>query len=296
MRSARLTFPGAWHHVMNHSLGNQLLFENERHMQEFLDLLNYAVRLYGVRLICYCLLPTHFHLLVQNVSGKLSDFMKYLNSTWAMRYRTKVGGRGYLFQSRFKSTLIQDDVHLETVLAYILLNPVRAGLVRSAWDYRFSSINSYYKKSSGRLDAGFVRDLFPAKKDLNRIISYWEGKELKPVATRIGPVLGSADFISKSLARYDKRTASVGTKRRRIEERNGRSMESVIIAFEKERRIKLEKIDTRTIEGKRLRTDLLVRLREKAGMSYPEIIKIPLFSGLKLSSLGSMIRIAKRTR
>jgi hypothetical protein len=97
----------------------------------------------------------HFHLVLENTSGKMSDFMRQLNGHYAMNYRKIMGGQRYVFQNRFKSTLIENDSYLLTSIAYTLLNPVRARLVDRYDGYVWSSANDYFKADSPASDMRF---------------------------------------------------------------------------------------------------------------------------------------------
>ena len=89
-----------------------------------------------MRLLAYCLMPNHFHLAARpRPDGDLSDYMMWLLTAHVRRYHTS----GHVWQGRFRAFAIQEDDHLLTVLRYIERNPVRAGLVQRAEDWRWSS-------------------------------------------------------------------------------------------------------------------------------------------------------------
>ncbi len=78
-----------------------------------------------IRLFAYCIMDNHYHLVLENASDRLSDFQMLLNVQYGMYYRKMEGGKGYVFQSRFKSTLIENDSYLIQSIRYLLRNPVR---------------------------------------------------------------------------------------------------------------------------------------------------------------------------
>jgi putative transposase len=102
----------------------------------------------GIRFCAYCLMPNHFHLVVwPKTDGQLSRFMQWLGITPAARWACPsphrgcvTGGRGYLYQSRFRSFPIQQDHHSLSVCRYVERNPLRANLVAKAQDWRWSSL------------------------------------------------------------------------------------------------------------------------------------------------------------
>ena len=98
---------------------------------------------YEVRLLAYCLMPNHFHLVLQaEATGAVSEAMQWAQTSYVSRFRVRYGSTGHIFQGRFKSFPIQNDQHLLTVMRYVERNPVRANLVDSALDWRWSSSRS----------------------------------------------------------------------------------------------------------------------------------------------------------
>jgi len=93
-----------------------------------------------IRLFSYCVMDNHYHLVLENSSGRMSDCLRLLNGQYGMYYRKMYGGKGYVFQSRFKSTIIENDGYLIKSIAYLLQNPVRAGIVAIARNYIWSSV------------------------------------------------------------------------------------------------------------------------------------------------------------
>jgi putative transposase len=128
---------------MNRSSGNIELFEDAGDYEAFLRVLAEALeRLPDIRLCAYCLMPNHFHLVLwPRVHGQLSTFMQRLTMTHALRWHAHRhdGGRGHLYQARFKSFAIQQDGHFLSVCRYVERNAVRAMLCARAEQWRWSS-------------------------------------------------------------------------------------------------------------------------------------------------------------
>jgi putative transposase len=112
MQRIRLTYPGALHHAMNRGHDGDKTFSGTDLKKKFIDILSETSRKFKIRNIAYCLLDNHYHLVVENSSGRLSEFFKHLNGRYGIHYRKKMGGEGYVFQRRFKSEIIQDDFYL----------------------------------------------------------------------------------------------------------------------------------------------------------------------------------------
>jgi len=129
---------------MNRSAGKIDLFEDEGDYAAFERVLAEAVeRDPSVRLCAYCLMPNHFHLVLWPKSdGALSRFMQWLTMTHAQRWHAHrhTGGRGHLYQSRFRSFPVQRDEHFLSVCRYVERNALRANLVERAQDWRWGSL------------------------------------------------------------------------------------------------------------------------------------------------------------
>jgi putative transposase len=89
--------------------------------------------------LAYCLMPNHFHLIVEAEIEQLSVAMHYVNGTYAQRFNRVHGYRGHLFQGRFHAKPVREEAHLPQSLRYVLLNPVRAGLCERPEQWRWSS-------------------------------------------------------------------------------------------------------------------------------------------------------------
>ncbi len=110
----------------------------------YLELLREAGERTDVRLLAYCLLPNHFHLLLwPRAHGDLSAYMMWLTTAHVRRYHQHYHSSGHVWQGRFRSFPIQEDEHLLIVHRYIERNPVRAGLVARAQDWLWSSAAPY---------------------------------------------------------------------------------------------------------------------------------------------------------
>jgi putative transposase len=279
---------------MNRGYGGRRIFGRIEEKGRFLEILEESSVLYRMRVFVYCVMDNHYHLILQNSSGKLSEFMKRLNGEYGAYYRRKVGGSGYVFQGRFKSTLIQEDAYMTVAVVYALLNPVRAGMVRSPWRYDWSSIGEYFDaRDDSFLDIDFVRDLFGKRSVLDGLLREWRTRDLPVKRTRVGDVLGDERFIESATRRFDRRKKRSESRRRRIEEYDFESAEKVIGDFEKRIGRSIKRIETSTRAGTRLRDELLVLLKDRAGLTYTQIVSYPPFRSLKCHSLGQLYRRAK---
>jgi putative transposase len=140
-RTARATPGGFCYHALNRGNGRAAVFHTDDDYNAFVGLLADAAARFPVRLIGFCVMPNHFHLAVWPPGdADLSASMHGLLTTHARRYQQCYRTTGHVWQGRFRCFPIQEDEHLLAVLRYIERNSLRAGLVRRAEDWRWSSL------------------------------------------------------------------------------------------------------------------------------------------------------------
>ena len=132
---------GYVYHVINRGNGRTTVFHKTQDYEAFLSLLVEAKKRHRVKIFGFCLMPNHFHLVLEPAhQTALSQFMQWLLTSHVRRYHQHYGSSGHVWQGRFKSFAVQRDEHLITVLRYILQNPVRAGLSSTAREWAWSSL------------------------------------------------------------------------------------------------------------------------------------------------------------
>lgn len=142
-RQARVSVGDTIYHVINRANGRQRIFHAEEGYQNFEDLLEKAVELTGMRLLGYCIMPNHWHLiLLPRTNMMMSGFMGWLTLTHTRQYRvrTRTIGYGHLYQGRYKSFPVEEDEHFIDLLRYVEQNPLRAKLVKRSEDWRWGSL------------------------------------------------------------------------------------------------------------------------------------------------------------
>jgi putative transposase len=141
-RHRRITFGGTIYHVCNRGSRKGPLFNAPEEYAAFERLLASARELRAMRIVAYCLMVNHWHLLLWPLrDGDLSQFLHWVTGTHASRWRrqTKTQGQGAVYQSRFCAVGVLDLLHFLRVCRYIERNPVEASLVRRAEDWSWSS-------------------------------------------------------------------------------------------------------------------------------------------------------------
>jgi putative transposase len=143
-RQARLTPGGYVYHVLNRGVGRMTLFDKDADYEAFEKVLGQALqREPGVSLLCYCLMPNHWHLVLRPAEdGELGRLMQWLTLTHSRRWQQHrhCHGSGHVYQGRYKSFPVQQDVHFLSVCRYVERNPLRAGLVQRAEDWPWCSL------------------------------------------------------------------------------------------------------------------------------------------------------------
>ena len=137
------------YHVTARGNAQDAIFLDEQDYRAFCDALSTTVE--RNRWLChsYCLLPNHYHLLLETPEPNLGRGMLVLNGRYARRFNRRYQRYGHVFQGPYGAVLLQDDDHLLEVCRYIALNPVRAGLAGSPGDWPWSS----YGALAGLADA-----------------------------------------------------------------------------------------------------------------------------------------------
>jgi putative transposase len=139
-RNPRASRGGYCYHVLNRGNARRTIFHKDGDFAAFVQLLRQAGERIPVRLLAYCLMPNHFHLVLwPRHDGDLSDYMRWLLTAHVRRYHQHYHSSGHVYQGRFRSFPVQEDDHLLTVLRYVERNPVRAGLAARAQDWPWSS-------------------------------------------------------------------------------------------------------------------------------------------------------------
>jgi putative transposase len=112
---------------------------DDRDREVFLELLGRVIEAHSWRCSAYCLMSTHYHVLVKTPQANLAAGMRQLNGLFARRFNRRHGRSGALFESRYRCELVINDGHLIEIYRYLALNPVRAGMVERPEDWRWAS-------------------------------------------------------------------------------------------------------------------------------------------------------------
>jgi len=138
-RRARRIAESGIYHVMMRGVNRDAIFLEEEDGDRFLHALDQTRKLSGCRVLAYCLMPNHVHLVLRIADEPIGAVIKRLGVRYAGWFNRKYGRVGHLFQDRFRSEPVEDDAYFVSVIRYVWDNPVEAGLAPSAEKYRWSS-------------------------------------------------------------------------------------------------------------------------------------------------------------
>lgn len=146
-----------FYHVMTRGNSKKEIFKEQSDFLKWKFFLNKYKSNYNTKVIAYCLMPNHYHLLLKS-GPLLSKLIGCLNTQYAKYFNRKYELKNHLFGDRFRSFLVADDPYLITSVRYIHNNPVRANLVSEALNYQYSSLMDYLN-GNGLTDVSIVEEL-----------------------------------------------------------------------------------------------------------------------------------------
>jgi len=139
MRGPRNCYPGAILHVINRFVDRHPFFKNSSDYEFFINTYFETAKTYDLETYAYCLMPNHFHIVLQTPSGEISKFLQRFLTRVAKKMNQTMNRKGHLFQGRSKTLIVDEEEYFSTVVGYTLLNPLRAGICSSILDYSWSS-------------------------------------------------------------------------------------------------------------------------------------------------------------
>jgi putative transposase len=128
-----------YHHIINRGVAKTTTFYDDEDYEKFLSFVSIAKSHYGLTLHSFCLMPNHYHLLIEIFSDNLSLIMRQINSQYAQYFNKKYDRVGPLWQGRYKNYYVYDEKYLNALLRYIEQNPVKANIVDGIGKYRYCS-------------------------------------------------------------------------------------------------------------------------------------------------------------
>ena len=203
-RALRIEYPGAFYHVTARGNERKAIFKAPENYEQFICYLEAATERYGARIHCFCLMPNHYHLILETPRGNLHAILHHLNTSYTNYFNAKTKRAGHLFQGRYHAILVEKDRYALELSRYIHLNPVRAHLVTDPLRYAWSSYSVYVgiRKKWEWLEKGFIlnqitSDLRRAQRGYERYVMQGEREKIRhPLEKVVGStILGSEGFV-----------------------------------------------------------------------------------------------------
>lgn len=286
-RPLRIQYPNAFYHVMNRGLGRQRTFLADDDYEVFLETLKESSRYSNVRIVSYCLMSNHYHLLVQTPSANLNRMMRHLNGVYTQRFNKIHRSDGPLFRGRYKAILVQEDEYLTHLIRYIHLNPITANLVQNPSHYPWTSHKAYLNTQDQEDDKGFpwlrVRlglSFFSDK--LNQALKSYQDylkHGIDPQTQALyshkkqNPIFGDPDFIEMIKQKYIPNNQKLSTEipEKRIYEGH-KTANRIISETSKLFKIPIQALgQSRRGQTNRPRLLAIYLTRELSGLTLPEI-------------------------
>jgi len=198
VRQARIVIPGYVYHVTQRGNYQQDVYHSDNDYIEYLKLIGIYSKKWELQILAYCLMRNHVHLIVipknqqsmaLGIGQAHMEYSKYFNE--------KMDRAGHLWQGRFFSCIL-DGRHLMAAVRYVECNPVRAGIVKNAWEWRWSSARYHMGMGKTQLNLDNIHRYLDVTSWREYLSSNDDEKIIETIrtSTRQGRILGDKEFIN----------------------------------------------------------------------------------------------------
>jgi putative transposase len=204
-RPLRIEHPGAVYHVTSRGNAREDIFISDTDRLKFLEILGNTVEKYNWLCHAFCLLDNHYHLIIETPDPNLSLGMRQLNGVYTQSFNRIHQRVGHVFQGRYKAILVEKESHLLELCRYVVLNPVRAGMVTKPGNWKWSSYKS--TASSGMVPdyltiewvlGQFSEKTGTARQRYRKFVAEGLAEQEVPWKKLVGQVfLGSESFVAR---------------------------------------------------------------------------------------------------
>jgi len=289
MRNIRLKYKNSIHHVMNRGDKGEKIFYSQKLKRYFIRLIEDLSKKFGIEIYAYVVLDNHYHIILKNTSGNISKFMMVLNSKYALYYRSINKGKGYVFQNRFRSILIQNERYIRECLIYLYLNPVRSGLTSNAYNYRWSSLYKVFESSPLKSTLRIIIDLFGSIDNFNMCLVNKDSSLPNIKKFKNIDFIGTNRFILHSISVFERRKQNEckANPRRRTSDKVKIPIKLIHEEIYKKFKINLKYATRKTVNVKKAYS-ILISLKDNYLMSFKEINELKLFNTYSYKSLSNI--------
>jgi putative transposase len=203
-RPLRIEFSGALYHVTSRGDRREDIYLDDEDRLNWLAVLGIVCQRFNWVVHAYCLMSNHYHLVVETPDGNLSAGMRHLNGLYTQNFNRRHGVVGHLFQGRFKAVLVQKEAHLLELARYVVLNPVRAKMVKAPDDWPWSSYGCVLKDRPAPpwLDTDWLLSQFSSRRSQARkayqdFVKAGRGLPSPLLAARNQLFLGDEAFVAR---------------------------------------------------------------------------------------------------
>ena len=141
-RPLRLELAGGLYHVTSRGDRRENIYDNDGDREKWLENLGNTCRRFNWRCHAYCLMDNHYHIVIETAEANLSKGMRQLNGVYTQYYNRQHARVGHVFQGRYKGILVERDEYLLELARYVVLNPIRANMIKNIEDWKWSSYNA----------------------------------------------------------------------------------------------------------------------------------------------------------
>ena len=163
-RAARIKSSTGIYHIITRGINQQNIFSSDDDYERLLNTLSRYCRKSSCEIYAYCLMDNHIHLLFKEGQEPLATTMKRIDTSYVYYYNWQYNRKGHLFQDRYKSEPVEYDAYFLTVLRYIHLNPIKAGITDDLASYPYSSYREYTNRAN-LINPIFALNMFHQDKD-----------------------------------------------------------------------------------------------------------------------------------
>jgi len=215
-RPLRIEYPGALYHVTSRGDRQEPIFDDDRDRTAFLNVLGEVVSRFQWQCHAYCLMGNHYHLMVETPEGNLTKGIRQLNSVFTQWSNHRHQRNGHLFKGRYKAILVDRDSYFLELARYIVLNPVRAAMVKQPQQWAWSSYGAMIGKSTAPawlttdvLLGEFGKGRFQARRKYQQFVEEGMGGESIWKDFKGQIYLGDDDFVEQMRGKLGERDEDV---------------------------------------------------------------------------------------